>query len=68
MSLFKAVNSQTLNAILIKSNYQKIRQKIDLFFRRVAYFQLLQRCENVVIREKTFFVSFIDFMMKNVSI
>ena len=63
MSSFKTVNLQTLNAILIKSNYQKIRQKIDFFFRRVAYFQLLQRCENVAIREKTFFVFFIDFMM-----
>ena len=68
MSSFKTVSSQTLNAILIKSNYQKIRQKIDFFFRRVAYFQLLQRCENVAIREKAFFVLFIDFMMKNVSI
>ena len=29
---FKTVNLQTLNAILIKSNYQKIRQKIDFFF------------------------------------
>ena len=68
MSSFKTVSSQTLNAILIKSNYQEIRQKIDFFFRRVAYFQLLQRCENVAIREKAFFVLFIDFMMKNVSI
>ena len=32
MFLFKTVNSQTLNAILIKSNYQKIRQKVDFFF------------------------------------
>ena len=68
MFSFKTVNSQTLNAILIKLNYQKIRQKIDSFFRRVAYFQLLQRCENVAIREKTSFVPFIDFMMKNASI
>ena len=68
MSSFKTVSSQTLNAILIKSNYQKIRQKIDFFFRRVAYFQLLQRCKNVAIREKTFFVSFIDFMITNASI
>ena len=68
MFSFKAVSSQTLNAILIKSNYQEIRQKIDFFFRRVAYFQLLQRCENIAIREKTFFVSFIDFMMKDASI
>ena len=68
MFSFKTVSSQTLNAILIKSNYQEIRQKIDFFFRRVAYFQLLQRCENVVIREKTSFVSFIDFMMSDVLI
>ena len=65
MFSFKTVSSQTLNAILIKSNYQKIRQKIDFLFRRAAYFQLLQRCKNVVIREKTPFVSFIDFMMKD---
>ena len=48
MFLFKTVNSQTLNAILIKSNYQKIRQKVDFFLSRRVFsiITALQKCCN----------------------
>ena len=53
---------QALNVILQKFNYKSIFQTIDSFNCRAIYFQLLQKCENIVICKNVSFVSFINFI------